>query len=258
MIFAVDFDGTIVEQAWPDIGKERPDATSVLKILQENGHKIIILTGRNGGKLVEMWEWLQGKRFTPDAVNGNLYFIEGMNVPKIHADVYFEDKCFPPFTNWSHVFNVYIMNNPITEIISENEKFCKAYFYGDDAVDCGRIYGSEKCELCEKRTMTLHDYMVENCFDGEKYTFHFGKNNKIEAWEYDYKEAVLKAAEKYNNTHKDRLKNGGTIILNYKDEYGDQRQFECGYDNSVRHDSEYDTDEVEGYYFYEKELQTQT
>ena len=42
MTIAVDFDGTIVEHRYPNIGKERPFAFDVLKKLQKEGHKLIL------------------------------------------------------------------------------------------------------------------------------------------------------------------------------------------------------------------------
>ena len=52
MIIAVDFDGTIVENKYPGIGKEMPFATEVLKKLQQENHRLILWTVREG-KLLE-------------------------------------------------------------------------------------------------------------------------------------------------------------------------------------------------------------
>lgn len=41
MIIAVDFDGTIVDDKYPKIGKLRENAIEVLKKLKEEGHYII-------------------------------------------------------------------------------------------------------------------------------------------------------------------------------------------------------------------------
>ena len=46
MIFAVDFDGTIVKHAFPDIGEPLPYAFQVLKGLVKLGHKLILNTCR--------------------------------------------------------------------------------------------------------------------------------------------------------------------------------------------------------------------
>ena len=52
MTIAVDFDGTIVEHKYPEIGKEKPFAIDTLKQLAFEGHKLILWTSRDG-KLLE-------------------------------------------------------------------------------------------------------------------------------------------------------------------------------------------------------------
>ena len=42
MIIAVDFDGTIVEHRYPEIGREKPFAFDTLKMLQKEGHRLIL------------------------------------------------------------------------------------------------------------------------------------------------------------------------------------------------------------------------
>jgi ribonucleotide monophosphatase NagD (HAD superfamily) len=44
MVFAIDFDGTLAEHRYPNIGNEVPRAFRVLKELQSAGHKLILLT----------------------------------------------------------------------------------------------------------------------------------------------------------------------------------------------------------------------
>lgn len=58
MYIAVDFDGTIVEHRYPRIGKEIPFATATLRRLQEEGHKIVLWSVREGKLLDEAVEWL--------------------------------------------------------------------------------------------------------------------------------------------------------------------------------------------------------
>lgn len=42
MIIAVDFDGTIVEHKYPEIGRELPFAIETLKKLQQERHRLIL------------------------------------------------------------------------------------------------------------------------------------------------------------------------------------------------------------------------
>ena len=48
MVIAVDFDGTIVEHRYPEIGDERPFAVETLKKLAEHRHKLVLWTMREG------------------------------------------------------------------------------------------------------------------------------------------------------------------------------------------------------------------
>lgn len=108
MIFAVDFDGTICKMAFPDIGEEIGGAINTLTDLQAAGHKIIIWTCRCYPLISPMIDWLGNKGFKPDAVNSNLYRVEGFAVPKIHADYYLDDKSFPPFSGWKEVRKAFL------------------------------------------------------------------------------------------------------------------------------------------------------
>ena len=47
-IIAVDFDGTIVEHRYPEIGKEVPFATDTLRMLINDQHRLILWTVREG------------------------------------------------------------------------------------------------------------------------------------------------------------------------------------------------------------------
>ena len=57
MTIAVDFDGTIVEHRYPEIGEEVPFATETLKMLIKNRHKLILWSVREGELLDEAVEW---------------------------------------------------------------------------------------------------------------------------------------------------------------------------------------------------------
>ena len=56
-VIAVDFDGTIVEHAYPKIGNEMLFAFATLKALQMKGHKLILWTFRDGQTLTEAVEY---------------------------------------------------------------------------------------------------------------------------------------------------------------------------------------------------------
>ena len=52
-IIAIDFDGTLVKDAYPSIGKPMPFAFDTLKKLQAEGHVLILWTYRSGKALNE-------------------------------------------------------------------------------------------------------------------------------------------------------------------------------------------------------------
>lgn len=61
-VVAVDFDGTIVEHRFPEIGEPMPGAFDVLKELQEAGFKLVLWTCReDDGHLID-------RQFLTDAV----------------------------------------------------------------------------------------------------------------------------------------------------------------------------------------------
>lgn len=103
-IFAIDFDGTIVENGkYPNIGHILPYAIEVIKELQDNGHRIIIWTCREGRYQNEARWFLQEHGIIPDAINDNLLYVKqefGHDKRKVLADYYLDDRSWPPFLGW--------------------------------------------------------------------------------------------------------------------------------------------------------------
>ena len=69
MIIAVDFDGTIVEHRYPRIGEEIPFAVDTLKLLQQEKHRLILWSVREGSLLDEAVEWCKARGLEFYAVN---------------------------------------------------------------------------------------------------------------------------------------------------------------------------------------------
>lgn len=95
MIYAVDFDGTLCANKWPEIGESNLPLINFLKTAQAAGHKVILYTMREGELLDDALDWLMTNfDFYPDEVNDNLREIQkqwGNNPRKIYADVYIDD-----------------------------------------------------------------------------------------------------------------------------------------------------------------------
>lgn len=82
----LDFDGTVVEHAYPQIGAINPGSIDVIKKLQHSGHEIILNTYRadlNDGTLEEAIEFLSSPAY-------NLLPLHAVTELKIH----------PPIWNW--------------------------------------------------------------------------------------------------------------------------------------------------------------
>lgn len=110
LTIAVDFDGTIVKDRYPEIGKFRFGARTVLKWLRKRGHKLILNTCRTDlhysppytpGKypLLEAALFLDKIGITFHCLNQNIperIKQYGGDCRKISADLYLDDKAFFP------------------------------------------------------------------------------------------------------------------------------------------------------------------
>ena len=105
---AIDFDGTIVEHAYPAIGKEMLFAFETLKALQKKGHKLILWTFRRGKELDEAVEYCRQNGVEFYAVNKN-YPEEEWNDDvsrKIQADIFIDDRNLGGFQGWSKTWQM--------------------------------------------------------------------------------------------------------------------------------------------------------
>jgi trehalose-6-phosphatase len=57
MLIAVDFDGTIVEHRYPEIGPEIPFAIDTLKMLRQDRHRLVLWSVREGQLLDDAVNW---------------------------------------------------------------------------------------------------------------------------------------------------------------------------------------------------------
>lgn len=122
-IIAVDFDGTIVEDAYPKIGKPMLFAFDSLKQLQAQGHRLVLWTYRHGKALEEAVEFCRANGIEFYAVNSSFeeetYEIEKQS-RKIHADVFIDDRNLGGFPGWGEV--VQIIEKRIEFSIGEHGK----------------------------------------------------------------------------------------------------------------------------------------
>lgn len=91
-IFAVDFDGTIVENEFPNIGRPNPGAIEVLKELTAKGYRLILLTMRSEKELSDAVVYCNRNYIDLWGVNKNPDQSEWSNSPKVYANVYIDDN----------------------------------------------------------------------------------------------------------------------------------------------------------------------
>ena len=119
MKIAVDFDGTIVEHRYPQIGEEKLFAFETLKQLQKLGHQLILWTYRNGKELDEAVAYCKKKGMTFYAVNKSYpeeVFDEKDASRKIDADLFIDDRNIGGFPGWSEIWQLLNPYNADTEI----------------------------------------------------------------------------------------------------------------------------------------------
>lgn len=95
MIIAVDFDGILCEENYPEIGKANTVLIESLKYRQAVGDRLILWTCRAGEALINAVKWCEQQGLQFDAVNDNVpETIEkwGSNSRKITADIYIDDR----------------------------------------------------------------------------------------------------------------------------------------------------------------------
>ena len=108
LIIAVDFDGTIVEDAYPKIGKPNIFAFETLKRLQEDGHRLILWTYRCGDKLDDAVAFCKENGINFYAVNKSFEEEEYTNdiSRKINADLFIDDRNVGGFIGWGEVYQL--------------------------------------------------------------------------------------------------------------------------------------------------------
>lgn len=110
MIIAIDFDGTIVEHKYPEIGREIPFAIETLKRLQADHHKLILWSVREGRLLDEAVEFCRERGLEFYAINRdypeeekekNSHFSR-----KLKADLFIDDRNLGGLPDWGTIYNM--------------------------------------------------------------------------------------------------------------------------------------------------------
>lgn len=123
MIIAVDFDGTIVEHAYPAIGKPIPFAIDTLKRLQKEGHQIILWSVREGQLLKDAVDYCHERGFDFYAVNSNFpeetEIHDGNTARKLTAEVFIDDRNLGGLPDWGIIYQMIHSGNALQPIPRE-------------------------------------------------------------------------------------------------------------------------------------------
>jgi len=124
LIIAVDFDGTIVEDGYPQIGSPKIFAFETLKQLQSDGHRLILWTYRNGSKLDEAVAFCKKNEIEFYAVNKNYpeEIFEGKVSRKINADLFIDDRNIGGMLGWGEIYRK-ITNDPTAKVPKKKRSF---------------------------------------------------------------------------------------------------------------------------------------
>lgn len=140
-IIAIDFDGTIVEDKFPEIGELRPRAAHCIKALRDKGHQLILWTCRGTGeeliykdKLKEAVEFCAKNSIFFDAINENVLGSPHVAEPKIYFDYVIDDKSVGGCIDWGMIEHVF----------TKQPMDCKGCTYSNES------YNSFVCMECRK------------------------------------------------------------------------------------------------------------
>ena len=124
MTIAVDFDGTIVEHCYPDIGTERPFAIDTLKMLIKDRHKLILWSVREGKLLDEAVEWCRERGVEFYAVNrdypeetfdNNPHFSRKLNT----IDYFIDDRNIGGLPDWGTIYRMITHRKTWRDLMNE-------------------------------------------------------------------------------------------------------------------------------------------
>ena len=110
MVIALDFDGTIVEHKYPEIGEEIPFATETIRMLIAERHKVILWSVREGKLLDDAVNWCRERGIEFYAVNrdypeetkeNNNHFSR-----KLKADIFIDDRNLGGLPDWGLIYQM--------------------------------------------------------------------------------------------------------------------------------------------------------
>ena len=135
MIIAVDFDGTIVEHRYPEIGKEIPFAIDTLKMLIKDHHRVILWSVREGKLLEDAVNWCKergvefyavNRDYPEESTENNQHFSR-----KLKADVWIDDRNLGGLPDWGTIYRMISRHKTWNDIIDDEVSHYRMDAYED-------------------------------------------------------------------------------------------------------------------------------
>lgn len=122
MLIAVDFDGTIVEHRYPEIGPEIPFAIQTLKMLQKEGHRLVLWSVREGKLLEDAVDFCRERGLEFYSVNSN-YTEEQTDHQnfsrKLKANVFIDDRNVGGMLDWGSIYRIIHYRIKFADLIAD-------------------------------------------------------------------------------------------------------------------------------------------
>lgn len=122
MTIAVDFDGTIVEHKYPEIGAEIPFSIDTLKMLINDRHRLILWSVREGVLLEEAVEYCRKRGIEFYAVNKD--YPEEKTTDrnfsrKLKVDMFIDDRNLGGLPDWGTIYRMINERKSYADILRE-------------------------------------------------------------------------------------------------------------------------------------------
>jgi len=135
MTIAIDFDGTIVEHRYPEIGEEIPFAIDTLKMLIKDHHRLILWSVREGKLLDDAIEWCRARgvefwavnRDYPEETNDNNQHFSR----KLKVDMFIDDRNVGGLPDWGTIYQMVSQHKTWDTVLAEAEHGRTTNPYGD-------------------------------------------------------------------------------------------------------------------------------
>jgi|GEM_PF-171466 LytTr DNA-binding domain. len=168
MLIAVDFDGTIVENIYPEIGEEIPFAFECLKKIQKiHQYRLILWSSREGPLLQDAVDFCKKRGLEFYAINkNNPEDLPGSGPRKIVADVFIDDSNLGGIPDWKTIYKMIISKSPL------NNMDLYRNFFGNELSSHSFMIAT----VSGYQTLCIDDIIMFEYIKSNKYWYVYLKN----------------------------------------------------------------------------------